>query len=229
MKRIALPIISVMVVTGILFFSCGKENTPASNASSNPDNASPGARFENDPTFSEWFDENKDRLNDVTWQEIVSFMNNIELQKQIFIALSSETRATVWIQKMDYLVTLPEFSTQEIAYLNSVKSQITADLFVSSPAPGSANHTKLQAMRSDGEVIFPMERLFRILANLDFAGRQNSGGTDECSCSTTSDWCDFPVQVPGGHCSSFQCNSESSGGCGTLWTYSCDGDCTVGA
>ena len=46
-----------------------------------------------------------------------------------------------------------------------------------------------------------------------------------CSCSTDSDWCDF-LTNPNPNCIEgfFLCVPRSSG-CGTLWTYPCDGIC----
>lgn len=40
----------------------------------------------------------------------------------------------------------------------------------------------------------------------------------DCSCSTVSDWCTKPAT-----CLSANCRKVS--GCGTLWTYTCDGVC----
>jgi hypothetical protein len=47
--------------------------------------------------------------------------------------------------------------------------------------------------------------------------RTRTGGT--CTCSTQSDWC--PIS---GYCHSTACTPTESG-CGTFWTYSCDGAC----
>ena len=47
-----------------------------------------------------------------------------------------------------------------------------------------------------------------------FAGRDGT-----CNCSTDSDWC--PIS---GYCNSTDCSPTSSG-CGTLWSYPCNGAC----
>jgi len=47
--------------------------------------------------------------------------------------------------------------------------------------------------------------------------RTRTGGS--CTCSTQSDWC--PLS---GYCHSTTCTPTESG-CGTFWTYSCDGGC----
>lgn len=53
-------------------------------------------------------------------------------------------------------------------------------------------------------------------------------GTGTCGCSQTSDWCDSGMGGAIAHCADSECVSSSLG-CGTLWTFTCDGDCELGS
>ena len=53
-----------------------------------------------------------------------------------------------------------------------------------------------------------------------FGQHEKFVGRGPCECSTTSDWC--PIS---GYCSGGTNCIPTQSGCGTLWSYSCDGAC----
>lgn len=49
-----------------------------------------------------------------------------------------------------------------------------------------------------------------------------------CTCSPKSNWCSGWGQGSIVNCSTSKCNITHSSGCGTFWSYACNGKCTIG-
>jgi hypothetical protein len=61
----------------------------------------------------------------------------------------------------------------------------------------------------------------RIVGTLGPIDETLAGGTDDCSCSQGSDWCSISME-----CGQSACEFQDWG-CGTMWIYGCDGDCSL--
>lgn len=176
-------------------------------------------------TFSDWYAQNRDRLDEVTRSEIITF-DNIETQKSIFNVLPAARKAYVWKEKYNALLAAPGYTQAQKDFFNTCVSYLSEELY-SSESYHDSKHNSIQDLRTSGESLFTREQLIIIMATLGDAAKPWSGGNvDACECSVKSDWCDFPVDV-GGHCDSNACNQQSNSGCGTWWSYSCSGDCII--
>lgn len=56
----------------------------------------------------------------------------------------------------------------------------------------------------------------------------NPNAATNCTCSPKSNWCSGWGQGSVVNCNTSKCNMTHSSGCGTFWSYACNGKCTIG-
>lgn len=211
----------------ILSVSCKKEN---SNNSSTQMGNSATLNSSQNFSFENWYVQNSNRLNDVSWAEIKN-VQSIEVRRKMFNSLTENAKARVWKEKLDALVARPQYNAQQKEYFQKIKNVISEELynddFLNENNPA---HAIIADLRQEGTSIFPIGLLFKIIGDIGdvpggIIGGGNVGG-DSCSCSTSSDWCGA-FGDPVSFCDPNACNLSTRRGCGTLFLYSCKGDCGV--
>lgn len=153
----------------------------------------------------------------------------------IFRSVSSENKAAIWREKMDLLLATESFSTDEAAFIQSIRDAITPELYVNTPdnqaIPDSLeNSVKQRAVVyswSEEDVLYyfalPHSRtqLIDYIQKSNKEGGGTSAGVNDCSCNFSMNRCrmlDYRI------CANYGCNVLPSG-CGFLFRGSCDGNC----
>lgn len=169
--------------------------------------------------FDLWFSNNSTRLESVTREEIISF-DDEEVQVMIFNVIPADRKALAWREKYDELLALDTYNNQQKAFLRSLRGKATTSLF-SNHQVAEAQLVFFNSRKEFGANLFSDDELRSIMIHLDNIEKAALGGSF-CKCSGDSDWCSSPIDA--GDCSG-PCDHGSSWGCGTLWTYPCDGRC----
>lgn len=171
--------------------------------------------------FDNWFELNNHRLDEIVRSEIISF-EDPEIQVMIFNVIPADRKAFVWNEKYNKLLESDFYDTEQKSFINSLKEKATTS-FYSDVDVANNLIDYFNNKRENGLELFDNEELKSLMINLDNASLAISGGGGLlCKCSSDSDWCDFTVDA--GTCSG-GCDIVSSGGCGTMWGYPCDGRC----
>jgi hypothetical protein len=142
-------------------------------------------------------------------------------QRQIFNQKSNEVKKAMWEDKINTVLRTLQLNETQRNLLLSLKNQLSPDLWVE-------NSTIEQVFKNNfhddwvtqAKSTFDYLQLASIVNTLeDVAAGPFADPNSDCDCSLRSDWC--PINF---ECKSTNCN-VSGHGCGTLWTYSCRGNC----
>ncbi|MFM1998108.1 MAG: hypothetical protein RL204_55 [Bacteroidota bacterium] len=210
----------------VVLFACSKEKSIDTNSTINEIGQTKSAS--GNVTFEDWFEENKSRLNDVTWQEVVAF-SDIDIQREIFRCVPTATKVNIWKGKYDAFLNIPDLSSDQRNFIIELNNTLSVQMFETSDR--NALHTQLETIRSRGAVLFDEDNLFRLLADLNNPASLSNGGSPTrggglaCTCSKTSDWCSGGGVQIDASCSA-EC-SDGKTGCGTLFLYDCNGRCKL--
>ena len=158
--------------------------------------------------------------------------------KASFRNASSNDKSELWRTHLALsLVKRPELNERQKRIILSAMSLATAEFFEvrsSDPAWKAKVREPLRSLEEQIANAFSRKDALKIFATLsDDTESANCITTypgsvllkninyqrGPCGCSTDSDWC--PIS---GYCSKTHCNPTQSG-CGTLWSYPCNGDC----
>ena len=182
-----------------------------------------------DQDVYEWLSQNAGQLSQVERAEILQFEGSGQ-QRIIFQNLSPVRQAKMWQQNVAAFASSRTLTTNQQTIINDVLGSINADVFSSKQDNGlPTKDALLKAIRTDVYSAFQPYQAVLILNELDDCLRPISGGGGQlpgCSCSSESDWCDWPVDAGG--CTG-NCATAGNLGCGTLWTYPCDNICELSA
>jgi hypothetical protein len=192
-----------------------------------------------DSEVNEYVNENLSDLKGITYEELVAY--ELDYQKGVFRTLTKEEKAQMWISKLEEVLELT-WSETEISYIESMKEAINENWFDLdiSDVDKLKRDEFLQQKIAEGntEVGLSMGMLYSLFARIDIpvdpnapsymkplpygSGGSSSGNTGDCKCSQSSDWC----LQSGYDCEDddLGCN-ETAHGCGTFWTYKCNGIC----
>lgn len=159
--------------------------------------------------------------------------------KAVFRNASSNDKSALWQTHLAlFLVKHPELNERQKKIILAAMSLATPEFFERRPSDTAWKTKVRDPLRSLEEQIasaFSRKDAVKIFATLDddtefancsatYAGpvllkNINYQRAPSCTCSTKSDWC--PIS---GYCSSTSCSPTDSG-CGTFWSYPCNGDC----
>jgi hypothetical protein len=176
-----------------------------------------------------------DDYNSLTFGQIRLF--EVGTQKYCYSQMNSSNKAKIWMERISYISSLYKSSIKKSKILE-LKTFISPELF-STKKPGNFEIT-INKWIGDNKEIFGLENLRLILntmSELRIKDTKNENlseiayaaalcpprcGSDPCptccTCSSESSWC---VSVP---CTAGGCQ-VTNGGCGTFWSYSCNGWC----
>lgn len=211
--------------------------------------------FSCDPATNVWATENRKSISSMTradWIEI----EGEEKGRAAYRAFTPEQRYDFWVDKINEVLTL-DWSDKEKKHLADLLSHIQEhpEIFVHD-TPGLDDETlkflylweekaredfkwttaTLYAILATGHKMIDKSGVLEIPFSSNDISKTNTRSSDDCGCSTVSDWCngranmidsDLPptvsVQVHaeciGGGC------AASNFGCGTLLRYRCNGNC----
>lgn len=168
---------------------------------------------------------NPELVNSVTFDVMSSY--SLNFKKQVFNHMTAANKARIWHERFTFL----KANTVDVVLKNAIDEidvLATENLF-------------LNALNIEPRVDEIMRRYIptlgyetckTLLTTMDFIDKikvpvPNPGPTypppagpqPQCSCSSGDDWCGSSTT-----CSNIECK-ESSGGCGILWSWGCDGRC----
>ena len=170
----------------------------------------------------QWVKENLAALP-ATLSEISHFER--AYRQRIFAALPREIQLSLWHEQFDHYLRSPDLTSGQKKFIAKVDSNL-AQLFV--VGREVAERTQMQA---EGLTLFGPRLYAQIFANLGVntpdpvPGPRPAKPLDEslvdCDCNQADDYCwGSSICGPAGTC------TQSTGGCGTLWCYPCNGKCT---
>lgn len=223
MKKVVLLFAVTFLIVALGFISC-KHKTSIEEINNGLNNENTFKNVVINPfeginqEFDLWFSDNYLRLESVTREEIVSF--DEEVQVMIFNVIPAERKASVWREKYDELLALDIYNSEQRAFIRSLRGKATTALY-SNYEVAEAQLVFFNSRRQFGSDLFNDDELRSIMISLDNIEMAIGGGSF-CKCSNDSDWCGSPIDA--GDCSG-ACDHGSSSGCGTLWSYPCDGRC----
>ena len=159
--------------------------------------------------------------------------------KALFRNASSNDKSELWRTHLTlFLAKRPELNERQKRIILSAMSLATPEFFEMRSSDLSWKVKVQDPLRSLEEQIasaFSRKDAVKIFATLgDDTESVNCGTTypgsvllkninyqrpGPCECSTKSDWCPISGYCKGGNC------RETTSGCGTLWSYPCDGMC----
>ena len=153
-------------------------------------------------------------------------------QRQLFHQMTNDAKYSIWIDKMNQVLNVSIWNQNQTNMLVEMKSNMNIDIF----NYGSQQNLTFASFEMDwilrSKGVFTLTQLKKIFIQIDdFDNSTNfmpagGGSSNECGCSTGSDYCD-PWGMNWGRCVSGGCNASSEG-CGTFWTHPCNGNCGAG-
>ncbi len=212
------------LITSLFIFSCSKKDEVIKETSKDHDIQhklnSENPFLDYHEPFDQWYENNSSRIDSIDWFELTNGLDNTT-QRLIFSSTSNYNKFKIVKEKYNQLIIHGNFNSGQFKLVQDVFDFVTPELY---EGLTQTNHIAVQEFKIRAQEIFNDGETYMILADLDNIYVGAAAEIDACGCSTDSDWCDFPV-VAGG-CTG-GCNYSSSG-CGTLFLYTCDGDCELG-
>jgi len=231
MKRIVL--ISVVFSSLAIMMSCSKiEND----------------KYSCDEDVNQFVIDNKEELCDLSREELIVYREDI--QKAAFRAMPVKSRLELWQDKFNALEML-NWSISEKQFILDVERCLTQKMFDELTLSDELYRESLDAQFNIwinyclSDLNWSVGKVYSLLGTLEIqvdgnnvliesftsnnSSDMKSSEQGTCKCSTTSDWCNSGGGGEFiGHCGKTTPCIKGSIGCGTLWTYSCDGMCELG-
>jgi hypothetical protein len=144
-----------------------------------------------------------------------------EIQKGMYNLLTPEEKSEIWNQKFSNYLIDNDLNREQRKFVEELRQIATPNFFdptqISFKNSINENKIRINAMN-----LFGVDGAFILLNSIsnkkDFTPFDATPSGD-CSCSRTSDWCgSYTI------CRAWICTNTSSG-CGTMWSYSCNGSC----
>jgi hypothetical protein len=172
-----------------------------------------------------WVEANKGRLP----QRYDEFVRHpMAHRRAIFAELTPEARSRLWIAHLrDYATSHPGLTARQRTALDQAVALVaTTALF----APGGRSadlRRRADHVAEDVRQVFGNDEAVALVATLgpaesaDTARPMAAAARPECSCSQGDDWC----SRAGTWCDGIDC-VRSDSGCGSWWSWPCDGLCS---
>jgi len=138
------------------------------------------------------------------------------------MSLPSTVKVSIWHDKLYYCKTL-SFSPSQIQLIDSIKGLLIVIIYCYFPGSNWGTALLLTGIKQTVLNHFTGEQAWLIIGHFNSIGSPVS--LDLCGCLTGSDWCSIPVD--NNTTCSGSCEVSSIDGCGTLWSWSCDADCSL--
>lgn len=191
--------------------------------------------FSCDPEINSNVKENKKAFSTIPLDELNTY--DISLQRAIFISWDSTKKRNAWLEKLNQVIINEEMDSSEIKHLRELSNHISTDYFsdenIKNRPAGYSEFAEEwvyfalnDLLRTERYIAFIVYRLYTTQEQFDeelseINDLQNTITIDteiyDCSCNTSSDFCNTGI------CNSGDCNITE--GCGWLWSLECNGLC----
>ncbi len=158
-----------------------------------------------------------------------------EARRLVFLGYTSSEKRAVWIDKIDQVLSLNTWSSEQVSYLNQMKSSIVEEIFNEGSSQQQAFDVSYSVTEAAGVSLFGTMAYAKIFFSLhDYddvsiptMGGGDSGGQVDCGCCTSCTFtCDWVTGTSS--CETSGC-AGSLRGCGGLWNQKCNGECVLTA
>lgn len=168
--------------------------------------------------------ENDNNIDHAAVQQVLNNPNE-NLQRSMFRLLNSAEKSAVWQQKYQDLLKRSDLSLEQRDFVKSLSKYVSNSKVFSKEYRNTTNENMEGGFRTKAITLFGESNALLILASLqnEVLLSRNEPELPDCRCSTSSDYC-VPIPTDVKCRVSAWCQSLSSG-CGTFWSYSCDGLC----
>lgn len=176
-------------------------------------------------------------------ENTVQAIDAVQLQKQLvraddyadsvrswyFTVASPQERYNYWLWKVELDLSYMQLNSDQCEFVLEIFDQLSPQDFNVEVEPSKAfSNWVLNWLDRADSFQLSRNQMGQFVFSLSPAPMGPSAGlsyVDQCNCSTESDWCDFLNGGPSSECSAY-CDLEMSSGCGALFLYKCDKDCT---
>ncbi len=193
-----------------------------------------------------WVIENKSDLVKMTRKDLLRFSD--DYQRPIFRAFTPKQRLGCWYEKLNEVLVLNwnENEKNHIQLLvhsldenwfiendpaDTVYHQMSRDIFLKNWIEKGINELNWTRALIHSMVVCMETKISSEGYLLETTNNNESlKGSDQgtCECSTESDWCNLGMNELGSCVQGLNNCKTSSLGCGTLWSFTCNGKCRLG-
>lgn len=143
----------------------------------------------------------------------------------LYQSYSSSEKAQVWVDKMNQVIGLSCWNSDQINLLVSLRGQLSSSVF-SDSAAFLVFENFVNSWKTSAILKFSAQQLRFIVTTVadyspDDIPHSGGGSAPDCNCSTASDWCGGGIFDE----TCFKINCMENTGCGTFWQYRCTGTC----
>jgi hypothetical protein len=151
--------------------------------------------------------------------QILGTTNQLK-QMSMFKLLTPIEKSEIWVQKFTDYLNENRLSDKQKTFVETLRILATPQLFNDISYKESINEPELKATAIK---LFGVDGAFILLSTLQKSPSPDPNtANDNCSCSSSSDWCGTYTSCLGALC------IATDDGCGTFWSYKCDGRCQTG-
>lgn len=173
--------------------------------------------------------ESNTKLNDELVSEVIS-MNNVSAQKLSYSLLNKNERFFIWRNHFKNIVESGILTGEQAIIVKEFSTLLTDDVFDEKQGINFLNQSHVVELLYQAKKVFSPELMQVTFNEINPVSKDeiialelsnSSGGGDYCNCSSESNYC-FGRNPS---CRSNGCINTTAG-CGTLFIYSCNGQCT---
>lgn len=194
---------------------------------------------------------NKEVLSNINREQILEY--RADYQRAIFRSLNAEMRLALWKDKFTALKQL-DWTAKEVDLLKQIEATLTLNIFKEDYLSNEEFKVNLEMKFNSWikycstELHWTDGRIYSLLGTLEnqindknvlddfhininhLKNSDEAPGSGTCECNSSSDYCSGLIGSGGslGHCATGTHCSTTTLGCGTLWTFSCNGMCELG-
>ena len=193
--------------------------------------------FSCDKDANQWVKSNLTEIRKMSSSDFFE-IDDLVYMKAAYNAFTPSQRQTIWIDKLENVLKL-EWTEKESQFIESIFEFVKLNSFIFSEDRDEISFNKaekefykwsvyaFEELKWDKKLLYSivgtpqeLKENKEIKSNLKSQTKlKTRGETIDCECSVTSDWC-FGYTA---ECKKVDC--IKSLGCGTLFLYTCDGEC----
>lgn len=172
-------------------------------------------------------DDKSNKVNEDAISTVANARTEGEMRNS-YALLNSEEKLAIWDLHFESYVSEHNLTQDQLNFISNFRQQwLQIDLFDRTSDLFNNFNSQLPDIKHNAVTLFGVDDTYSLLFNLDLARRatqlqialDDPGLSDnDCHCSKTDPYCNV------GSCVSNGCK-ESSWQCGTLWMFSCNGNC----
>jgi hypothetical protein len=206
MKKLLIAV-AVIIGASFILLSCRKQN-----------------KYSCDPNIEKYVTENVTSYEGITRADLCKY--GLDTAIAIFRTLSSDNKASIWKEKMQYIIDSGNLSGSEIQFFQNLKNKITADVYSGNEPSEEISQLIMNAKTQFGwsdtlaAVYFEIPYTYMEFMSYFVPASPIAGSGSSCTCRKGFSSCFIKdYDYCGGDC------ALQDGGCGFLWLSDCDGRC----